>query len=331
MSIKVIDLFCGCGGFSKGLIDSGCNVLAGIDIWDKAVETYQKNLNHLSFCKDLKEYSPQDFARDSGIQDVDLIVGGPPCQGFSMAGRRQSTDPRNSLFMEYVKYIDHFKPKAFVMENVVGILSMKTENNEKVVDIILRHLNKDYNCKYYKLLASDYEVPQNRRRVLFIGFRKDLNIEPTQPETVTANSHIPVKTVIIPREQIDKSYYLSQRALDGIAQKKKKMLEKNYGFGAQYLDMNKPSYTIPARYWKDGYDALVKYTDTEIRRLTPLELQRIQTFPNTYEFVGTKKDIIMQIGNAVPCKLGYHIGQYMLKKLTISSIINFSTDNNETN
>lgn len=315
MDIKVIDLFCGCGGFSKGLQDSGCNVLGGIDIWDKATQTYLQNLNHPSFCKDLKKYPPTQFTEDSGIKDVDVIVGGPPCQGFSMAGKRQSNDPRNSLFMEFVKYLDYFKPKAFVMENVVGILSMKTETGEKVLDIILQHLSKEYNCRHFKLLASDYEVPQNRRRVLFIGFRKDLNIHPSQPEPVTANAHIPVSSVILPKEQIDKSYYLSQKALDGIAAKKKKMQERNHGFGAQYLEMTKPSYTIPARYWKDGYDALVKYSDTEVRRLTQLELQRIQTFPDTYQFIGTKKDVIMQIGNAVPCKLGYHVGKYLQKKL----------------
>lgn len=270
MTLNVLDLFCGCGGFSKGLQDSGCNVLAGIDIWDKAASTYQNNLNHMSWCKDLTTYSPEAFATESGITEVDVVVGGPPCQGFSMAGKRQSNDPRNSLFMEYIKYLNYFQLKAFVMENVVGILSMKTEQKEKVIDIIMQHLGHHYHCKYYKLLASDFQVPQNRRRVIFVGFRKDLNIKPSPINPpLTSEEHIPVSTVLLSRECVDKRYFLSQKALDGIKEKKKKMKEKNHGFGAQFLDVSKPSYTIPARYWKDGYDALVKYSDTEVRRLTP--------------------------------------------------------------
>ena len=89
------------------------------------------------------------------------------------------------------------------------------------------------------------------------------------------------------------------------------MKDKGYGFGAQFLDPDKPSYTIPARYWKDGYDALVKYNDSEIRRLTITELMRIQTFPDDFIIKGTKKDKIIQIGNAVACRFAYHLGKYM--------------------
>ncbi len=256
------------------------------------------------------------FHRDNNIPTIDILVGGPPCQGFSIAGKRQTTDPRNSLFMEFVKYLTYFKPKAFVMENVVGILSMKTESGEKVVDIIMKELNREYDCTYHKLLASDFEVPQNRRRVLFIGFRRDLNISPSAPKPIlTVENHIPVGSVLLPRENINSSYFLSKKALDGIALKKERMKEKKHGFGAQFLKLDKPSYTIPARYWKDGYDALVKYNDDAVRRLTISELKAIQTFPSTYEFSGSKKEMIMQIGNAVPCRLAFHIGQYLIEKL----------------
>ena len=93
------------------------------------------------------------------------------------------------------------------------------------------------------------------------------------------------------------------------------MKNKKYGFGAQFLKMDKPSYTITARYWKDGYDALVKYSETDIRRLTILELKRIQTFPDDYKLEGKTKDVIIQIGNAVPCKLGFYIGKYIIQTL----------------
>ena len=158
-------------------------------------------------------------------------------------------------------------------------------------------------------------MPQKRRRVIFIGFRKDLNITPTEPEKINPENHIPVKTIIENKENIDIKYYLSDRALDGIRKKKEKMKEKGNGFGAQYLDLDKPSYTIPARYWKDGYDALVKYSDNEVRRLTIKELARIQTFSDNYIFKGSDKEVIMQIGNAVACKFAYHLGIYIRNKL----------------
>jgi DNA-cytosine methyltransferase len=239
------------------------------------------------------------------------------CQSFSIAGKRDKNDPRNALFMEYVKYLDYFKPKAFIMENVIGMLSKKTSNGEKVIDIIMEQLNRNYNCIINKLYASDFEVPQNRRRTIIIGIRKDLNIIPKEPEPIipSVKDRIPVKNILIPRNDIDKKYYLSEKALAGIANKKEVNKEKGFGFGAQMLDFEKPSYTIPARYWKDGYDALVRYNDAEIRRLTITELKRIQSFPDNYIIDGSNKDIIMQIGNAVACRFAYHLGKYITNTL----------------
>ena len=180
--LNVIDLFCGCGGMSKGLNDAGLNIIAGIDIWDKAIDNYKKNFHHQAICEDLTKLSPDNFnlLYNKSNKVIDLIVGGPPCQGFSIAGKRDSKDPRNSLFMEYVKYLKYFNPKAFILENVIGILSMKTENNEKVIDIILHELSINYNYIVMKLYASDFEVPQNRRRVIILGIRKDLHIIPIE-------------------------------------------------------------------------------------------------------------------------------------------------------
>lgn len=319
IEINAIDLFCGCGGMSKGLENAGINVIAGIDFWDKAIISYNKNFEHHGYCEDLVKLPPEMFDEKYNKEKkrIDLIVGGPPCQSFSMAGKRDKNDPRNSLFMEYVKYLDYYLPKAFIMENVMGMLSKLTENGEKVIDIIMDQLNKNYNCIINKLYASDFYVPQNRRRVIIIGIRKDLNIYPKLIEPVIKNitDRIPVKNILINKAQIDASYYLSEKALLGIQNKKKRSQEKGTGFGAQFLDFNKPSYTIPARYWKDGYDALVKYTENEIRRLTIEELKRIQSFPDDYIILGTKKDIIMQIGNAVPCNLAYYLGKEIINIL----------------
>jgi DNA (cytosine-5)-methyltransferase 1 len=303
---------------TKGLTDAGLNVIAGVDIWQTAIDTYKKNFEHTAICADLTRLPPEGFQTLCGIDrnSIDLIVGGPPCQGFSIAGQRDKNDPRNPLFMEYVKYLDYFHPKGFIVENVIGILSMKTSNDDSVIDIILQNLNRNYNCIVCKLYASDFEVPQNRRRMIIIGIRKDLNIIPHEPQPIlTQDNRIPVRTCLLPREDIARSYYLSDRAIEGIINKKQKSLANGRGFGAQFLDLDKPSYTIPARYWKDGYDALVKYSENEIRRLTITELKRIQSFPDNYVFEGNKKDIMMQIGNAVACKFAYHLGKHMVNIL----------------
>lgn len=317
--LNVIDLFCGCGGLAKGLTDAGLNIIAGIDIWDKAVNSYNKNFEHNAICEDLTKLPPEKFNElyNKDNKEIDILVGGPPCQGMSIAGKRDVKDPRNSLFMEYIKYLNYFTPKAFIMENVIGILSMKNANNEKVIDIIMNLLQVNYNCIICKLYASDFGVPQNRRRTIIIGVRKDLNIVPIEPELVIKNviDRIPVKNIILPKEQIDDSYYLSERAIQGIINKKERSKERGAGFGAQFLNMEKPSYTIPSRYWKDGYDALVKYSDTEIRRLTIIELKRIQSFPDDYIIEGSKKEIIMQIGNAVACRFAYFLGKYIINTL----------------
>ncbi len=322
-SLNVIDLFCGCGGMSKGLHDAGLNIVAGIDIWDKAVESYNKNYeHHKAYCEDLTKLPPERFNElyNKENKNIDILVGGPPCQSFSIAGKRDKNDPRNALFMEYVKYLDYFTPKAFIMENVIGMLSKKTANGENVIDIIMEQLSRNYNCIINKLYASDFEVPQNRRRTIIIGIRKDLHILPKEPESVikTVHDRIPVKTILLPKEEVDTKYYLSEKALAGIANKKGVSKEKGFGFGAQMLDFDKPCYTIPARYWKDGYDALVKYSETEVRRLTITELKRTQSFPDDYIIQGSNKDIIMQIGNAVACKFAYHLGKYIIDTLTNS-------------
>jgi len=316
-NLKVLDLFCGCGGLSKGLADAGFDIVAGIDYWDKAIESYEQNFDHLALCKDLTKFPPEKFEKYYD-GDIDVLVGGPPCQGFSIAGKRDKNDPRNSLFMEYIKYLDHYQPKIFLLENVIGILSMKMQSGEKAIDVIMSYLEKNYNCIINKLYASNFEVPQKRRRVIIIGILKDLDIQPTAPELVLDEQHlIPVSTVLLGRDQVEQKYFLSNRAIAGILRKKAEMREKSYGFGAQYLKLDKPSYTIPARYWKDGYDALVKYDEQNIRRLTELELKRIQTFPDDFTLIGNKKEVIMQIGNAVAVNFAYHMGAHLVFLLNL--------------
>ncbi len=311
---KVLDLFCGAGGFTEGFTQAGFNVIAGIDNNKEAIEAYKLNHNHKALCRDLRNYHPEHFSlelKSMDIKEIDIIIGGPPCQGFSIGGKRDITDPRNTLFMEFVKYLDYFKPKAFIMENVIGILSMKNDKKEKVIDIISKVLKVNFKICICKLYASDFGVPQNRRRVIIFGIRKDLNIQPYGPQVLYEKDKRPaVSTVLEPKENIDQSYYLSKRVLEVIKNRKERMKKegkRGSGF-AKFLNIDKPSCTIPAQYY---YDALVKYDEDTVRKLTLKELSAIQSFPENYQFYGSKAKKTMQIGNAIPPLFAFHIANHI--------------------
>lgn len=170
--MNVLDLFSGCGGMSKGFELAGFNINFAIEKDAAAAETYKYNHKNVKVINEditsLK--NPLEFANN-----IDGIIGGPPCQGFSLSGRRDKNDPRNSLFMDFVRFVKEIKPSFFIMENVPGILSMHTKKGEKVKDLILDEFESvNYNVTYFKLNAAEYGVPQSRVRVFFIGIRKDL-------------------------------------------------------------------------------------------------------------------------------------------------------------
>lgn len=326
---NVIDLFAGAGGLSEGFKQAGFHILAANEIDPVFSETFIKNNPETKmFTGDIRNVSVEEFRKQCGIngEKVDVIVGGPPCQGFSIAGRRDPKDPRNSLFMEFIRFVDGFRPKFFVMENVTGILSMKTASEEHVKDIIIHEFEKiGYNVNAKKVIAADYGVPQKRRRVFFIGTNtgKKINFpEPTHSERphLTINGKeikpwVSVGSVLLPKEKVPKQYFHTPRMIEGFIKRKARNLNNGHGFGWQIINPEKPSYTISARYWKDGSDALVKYSDNEVRMLTELETARIQTFPDNYMFTGSKRLVYTQIGNAVPVKLANVVAEEIKRNL----------------
>lgn len=174
--MNVIDLFAGCGGLSLGFEMAGFKIPVAIEKDEWASETYKKNhpktkviTQDITKIVELSDVLPRKNTR------VDGIIGGPPCQGFSLSGNRDKNDPRNSLFMEFVRFVAFFKPKFFVMENVTGILSMKTKNNKRVKDLIEEEFSSvGYNLEVFTLNAAEFGVPQSRVRVFFIGLRNDI-------------------------------------------------------------------------------------------------------------------------------------------------------------
>lgn len=173
-----IELFAGSGGLGTGFVKSGFNIISANDIWEPAGKTYTINHPNVKYIvKDIAKLTGDELLENTGYSkdDVDVIIGGPPCQGFSTLGKRFIDDPRNKLFKEYVRIVSEIKPKFFVMENVAGILSME---RGKVLENILKSFQQiGYNVKYKLLNAAEYGVPQKRERVIFIGTHLNKDIK----------------------------------------------------------------------------------------------------------------------------------------------------------
>ena len=182
--LTAIDLFSGCGGFSYGFQQAGFEILLGIDNTDIALKTFEKNhKNSKALLLDLHEDNSIDkIVEATKNKKIDVIIAGPPCQGFSLTGTRNENDERNSLFNAVFKLAKRVKPQAIIIENVPGLLNMykgKAKN-----EIIKLCEEMGYNCNPKLLYAPDYGVPQIRKRVFFVAIKKELGVfefpEPTQ-------------------------------------------------------------------------------------------------------------------------------------------------------
>ncbi|MBO8449372.1 MAG: DNA cytosine methyltransferase [Bacteroidetes bacterium] len=204
-----IDLFSGCGGLTKGFSMAGIRSVFASDIDENCEKTFNTNFPDVPFlCKDITQVTKEEVDAIIGNAVPDIIIGGPPCQGFSLANKRRNQvadDPRNRLFYGFVKFIDWYSPRAFVMENVKGLLSMKDgEVLETILDAF-RHAGGygGYDVAYKVLLASDYGVPQNRERVIIIGTRHDLGLQPRFPEPLQTDHKVTVDEAISDLPQIE--------------------------------------------------------------------------------------------------------------------------------
>lgn len=174
--LKVIDLFSGAGGFSKGFEMAGFDILLGIDYWEDALKTYKYNHNNCEVINDnIYNINKKDIMSviERNIEEIDVVIGGPPCQGFSISGKRDENDHRNDLIYEYLRLISQIKPKYFVMENVEGLKSMN--RGEYLKKLIYGFNEIDYKVKYKVLDSANYGVPQKRRRIFLIGNRINKN------------------------------------------------------------------------------------------------------------------------------------------------------------
>ena len=324
----VIDLFCGCGGLSLGFENAGYKVLIGIDMWKDALETYKINhKNSKTLCADLSNLSPSAVEQEIGTKEVDVIIGGPPCQGFSIAGKRIVDDDRNKLYKSFVKMVRHFKPKAFVLENVPNILSMADGAIKRAIIADFEELG--YKVVTKVLLASDFGVPQNRRRAIFVGKLDGSEYQyptPTVEKPVTVKEAISDLTYESVKNGSDYQYepqseYLRimRRGSSGVYNheitvhtEKTQEIIAMVPDGGNYKDLPvelqqtrkvhiawtrlnsmKPSITIDTGHFHHFH--------YEYNRVpTVRESARIQSFPDTFHFLCGKTSQLKQVGNAVP-------------------------------
>ena len=340
---KVIDCFCGAGGLSLGFEQMGFEVEYAFDFAEDTIRTYKNNPHYHhgpSFIRDIHSVNKASIEKDLGhkLDKIDVVIGGPPCQGFSVQRRGDNSDPRNELVLEYVRLLKELKPKIFIMENVGGILS---ERGKPFVKALFDNMHEaGYVIQQKKLLASDYGVPQDRTRVIIVG---ELTNGETSCFKYPEPDILPKKTV---RETIEDLMYMDEKQIfnhksdrlspinlkriqaikegqgrDSLPEELQLECHKNNN-GHRHLDTygrmawDRPAPTITARF--DSFSR-GRFGHPELdRTITLREGARLQTFPDDFEFLGTKVEVAKQIGNAVPPLLASRIAKQVLEVLNKS-------------
>lgn len=291
-NLKVVDLFSGCGGLSLGIQNAGFDLVAGFDNWELAVEVYRKNFKHQVFLANLENL--QEYLEIIKSLEPDIIAGGPPCQDFSSAGKRDESLGRGDLTISFAEIITAIRPPFFIMENVDRFVK---STKYKAARELFKSANYGLNEKI--LDASFCGVPQSRKRFFWIGELngEDKKIEPYLEKNL-ASQPMTIRTYF---NSIDK-------ALD---------IEHYYRHPRSYkrrgvFSIDEPSPTvrgvnrpIPKTYQPHPGDAAL--VSLNVRPLTTLERSYIQTFPNNFIFQGSKTDLEQLIGNAVPVKLAEYV------------------------
>ncbi len=331
MNNEIIDLFCGCGGLSRGFEIAGFKTVLAIDMWNDAIKTYNHNHNEkVGMCKDIRDLDNDFLKKFAKEHNIVGIIGGPPCQGYSTVGKRDINDERNYLYLEYCRVVENIQPEFFLLENVKGLLTLNDGLFKE--DIINRFGALGYIVTYKILNASDYGVPQNRQRVFFVGIKNKAYKFPTEKErkisTEEAIGDLEScidKYLTQPETDYQKMMRNNAKKLmnneltthseqtteiiklvpDGgkIGDLDKKYWEiRKYNKAFQRMNSKLPSNTIDT-----GHRNYFHYKENRIP--TVRESARIQSFTDDFEFLGSKTSQYKQVGNAVPPLLAYELAK----------------------
>ena len=349
-TFNVIDLFCGCGGLSYGFIEAGYNVLLGVDFDEAALKTFERNHQGAKGMRlDLsKSEAFDEILKVIGNKSVDVVIGGPPCQGFSLTGQRNFDDPRNSLYLAMIETVRRFQPKAFLVENVPGMANLYKGTVKD--EIIKRFTDMGYKVSHKIVCAADYGVPQIRQRLVFVGIRdSEDSFEFPQPylqpnEYITCEQAISDLPPLVDELGEEVSKYSSpattefQKEMRGasdtlfnhVAINHKDFVKEVISMvpdGGNYKDLppgvgesrnfhmawtryasNKPSRTIDTGHRNNFH---YKWN----RCPTVRESARLQSFPDSFVFLGNKTQQNRQVGNAVPVLLAKALAEQIKRYL----------------
>ena len=350
---KAVALFAGIGGMSLGLKQAGFNVVGHIEIDEPVRAIYENNFKKSSFLgSDIKKVSDEEVRNwKKQFGQIEILVGGPPCQGFSLAGKRNVFDPRNQLFNEFARIAKILRPKFVLLENVRTLLSMEAPDGSLIRDHLLAAFNKaGYVCDFRAVNAAEYGIPQSRERVIFIGVLKErkclvnkLFPEAThakEPTLTLLNNLKPFKTfrdatsdlehlesgekslrdiwhfaITHPDHVIEMLRYVPEGK--SAHENPNPKLRPTSGYNTTYkrLRWDEPSSTISTNFSMISGSRNVHPLNT--RSLTIREAMRCQTFPDNFVLSGKLGDIRRGIGNAVPPELAKVLGGHLRSLLAL--------------
>lgn len=298
--MKVVSLFSGAGGLDLGFKMAGHEIVWGNDLYEDAVKTYKNNIGNHIVCEDIANIDIKD------IPECDIVIGGFPCQGFSVANmKRHVGDERNTLYKQMLRVIKAKKPKFFLAENVKGLTSLA---KGEIFKMILNDFTElGYKVSSKILNAADYGVPQTRQRVIIIGVRDDIDFEynfPTPKYNKDGEQGLPKWVSVGDALSNIPDPDLPNNLLNHEYSKYK--LKFNGYLGHRALDPEKPAPTVTARGDNKGGVVILPHPNG-LRRMSCRELATVQSFPLDYEFSGNRSSVYRQIGNAVPPLLGYAV------------------------
>ncbi|MDJ0661245.1 MAG: DNA cytosine methyltransferase [Crocosphaera sp.] len=301
-------MFSGAGGITQGLSQAGFNPVASVEINPIASATHTRNFpNCHHFCGDIQHFKSEDCLQQTNCNQIHIVSGGPPCQGFSVAGKRDPKDPRNRLFYEFIRVVSEIKPWYVVMENVPGILTIK---KGKVKQAIFDAFNSiGYSVSVAILESAAYKVPQIRPRAIFIANRFGLK-NPYPQAQLLPEQYLSIESAIsdlpdysrIPEINHEWTRH-SKEYMERIAKVPPGgSLYKTYADAFKRQYPGKPSMTVKENH---GGTHIHPYLN---RVISAREMARLQTFPDSFIFEGSMKKAMWQIGNAVPPLLAKNIG-----------------------
>ncbi len=339
MKYKVVSLFSGGGGLDLGFKKAGYELLWAIDNNKDAVNTYRRNIGSEIVCDDIA------LVDIDSIPSCDVIIGGPPCQSFSLAGNRHCDDDRGKLVWQYIEIIDKKRPKAFLFENVVGLMSAKNSEGKKIFDqLIIAFKEIGYELSWKLVNAADYGVPQLRKRIIIVGMqdksfafpaathnaegtdgmKKYVSVEEALGDLPIASSDCTISDHELPKmSELDK-YIVSHVKPGGnymdipdeVNSVRIRRLKRDGGHTTCYGRMlpSNPSYTINTYFNRPNVGCNIHYKYD--RLITIREAMRLQTFPDDYTLVSASKHgKHLIVGNAVPPRLGYVLAVQLSNEL----------------